>query len=87
MASWTSNGSTDRTLVTVTDPSHAAPVADRVVTPHVGVDFLGLSPGIISAVYVSPLAIVKSDLFIVRAVCSRYVFVAGAIIVFSLIVS
>ena len=48
-------------MFTVPSPSHIVPMADRIVTPPMGVGFLGLSPGLMSAVYMSPLAIIKSD--------------------------
>ena len=68
MISWISNGSTDGTLVTAPYPSHTAHVADRVVSSHVGLCFLDLSPGLISDVYMSLLAVVKLYLFIINIV-------------------
>ena len=71
IASWASNGPTDGAVVTDLNLSPTAPMADRVATPTMGVDFLGLSPVLICAVYLPPLDVAKSDLFIIRAVHSR----------------
>ena len=60
---------------------------EHVTTLPVGVGLMGLSSGILGAVYVPPLAAVKPDLFIVRAACSMSVFMARNAIAFSFIAS
>ena len=87
MDSWASSGSIDGAVVTVPDPSPAAPVVDFVVTQPMGVSSMGLPPELMGTIYVPPLAVLKLDIFIARAAYPRSVFVPGTTIVFSLTAS
>ena len=87
MDSWASHGLTDGTVATIPGPSPVTHVANHVVTPPVKAGFLGISPRLMSDAYMPPLPVVKLDLFIVRDACPRSMFVAGTVIVFSLITS
>ena len=87
MVCWISNGLTVGDVVTVPDLSPTAHVADCVVSLHVGVDLLGVYPGLMYNLYVPPLDVIKSDLFIVRASCPKPVYFDGTAIVLLLTTS
>ena len=82
---WASNGSTNETVTTFPVPSLTAPVANYIVTPSVGL--LGLYPEIMGAIYISLLAVVKLNLFIIRDACTKCMFISGTTIEFSFIAS